>query len=280
MTRHLAMLLCIIGQLAAIGGARAAESYDSCSGFITSVPATISSQGVWCLDRNVGTALSTGNAVLIQANNVTIDCNHFKIGGLAAGDGTSTIGIRAINRRNVTVRNCNIRGFRTAIRLTGGGALVEDNRLDHNTFAGIWVAGDGNRVQRNAVFETGGVPTGSWAVGITGQADVIDNVIDGVTATGTNRGAIGILTADGSGQVVRGNRVRGLVATGVALAIAIEPGTDDVVAGNRLVAVPATTGYGILGQGTSSTFCKDNSVTGFSLASVNSCQDAGGNIGY
>ena len=117
-------------------------------------------------------------------------------------------------------------------------------------------------------------------MGITGQADVIDNVIDGVTATGTNRGAIGILTADGSGQVVRGNRVRGLVATGVALAIAIEPGTDDVVAGNRLVAVPATTGYGILGQGTSSTFCKDNSVTGFSLASVNSCQDAGGNIGY
>lgn len=280
MTRHLAMLFCIIGQFAAIGGARAAESYDSCSGFINSVPATITSQGVWCLDRNVGTAMSTGNAVLIQANNVTIDCNHFKIGGLAAGDGTSMIGIHAVNRRNVTVRNCNIRGFHWGISLTGSGILVEDNRLDHNTFVGIHVAGDGNRIQRNAVFDTGGVPTGSWAVGITGQADVIDNIVDGVAATGTNAAAIGVSTGYGSGQVVRGNRVRGLVATGVALVTAIRPGPDDVVAANRLVAVPATNGYGIRGQGTSSNFCKDNSVTGFSLAAISDCQDAGGNIGY
>ena len=63
----------------------AAESYDSCTGFIESLPATISTQGVWCLRRNLATAMTSGNAITITVNNVTIDCNDFKIGGLAAG---------------------------------------------------------------------------------------------------------------------------------------------------------------------------------------------------
>ena len=84
----------------------AAESYDSCTGFIESLPATISTQGVWCLRRNLATAMTSGNAITITVNNVTIDCNDFKIGGLAAGDESKTVGIAADDVLNATVRQC------------------------------------------------------------------------------------------------------------------------------------------------------------------------------
>ena len=38
--------------------ASAAESYDGCSGFITVLPATIDTQGVWCLKQDLATAIA------------------------------------------------------------------------------------------------------------------------------------------------------------------------------------------------------------------------------
>ena len=65
--------------------AQAAESYDSCKGFITSLPVSISTPGTWCLKQDLATSLASGNAVTILANDVTLDCNGFKIDGTAAG---------------------------------------------------------------------------------------------------------------------------------------------------------------------------------------------------
>ena len=90
---------------------RAAESYDNCTGFIDSVPATIATQGVWRLRAHLGTAITTGAAINIAANNVTIDCNDFKLGGLAATDASAAMGISASGRQNATVRRCQLRGF-------------------------------------------------------------------------------------------------------------------------------------------------------------------------
>src|SRR5690606_27324125 len=96
------------------------------------------------------------NAITIDANNVTIDCNSFKIGGLAAGNGSKANGIYTGDRQNATVRNCNIRGFYHGIDLRGAGHLVEDNRLDNNLSTGIFTDGDNNAVIRNRVYDTGG----------------------------------------------------------------------------------------------------------------------------
>ena len=114
----------------------AAESYDNCTGFIDTLPATISTQGTWCLRKDLGTAVTSGAAIAIATNNVTIDCNDFKLGGLAAGAGTLAYGIRAANRYNTTVRNCNIRGFFFGLQFWGGGHTVEDNRFDVDLDAG------------------------------------------------------------------------------------------------------------------------------------------------
>src|SRR5207344_3123760 len=132
---------------------------------ITSVPAQISTPGTWCLKKDIATAMTSGSAILIMTNNVTIDCNDFKLGGLAAGPGTLALGISARNQHNIAVRHCNIRGFYVGLELDyivelgatgGGGHIVEDNRFDYNTSTGLWVEGDGSVVRRNRVFETGG----------------------------------------------------------------------------------------------------------------------------
>ncbi|MDN5781750.1 MAG: hypothetical protein L0H23_06975, partial [Luteimonas sp.] len=93
--RIFAVLALLASALFLPTSALAAESYDNCSHFIDSVPATISSQGVWCMRKDASTAITSGNAITISANNVVIDCNHFKIGGLAAGNASDAYGILA-----------------------------------------------------------------------------------------------------------------------------------------------------------------------------------------
>jgi parallel beta-helix repeat protein len=199
----------------------AAQSYDNCTGFITSLPATITTQGTWCLNADLTTAITSGVAITVAANNVTIDCNDFKLGGLAAGAGTQTAGIFANTRDNLTIRRCNIRGFYYGTYLANGsGHLVEDNRFDSNTNTGIFVASDRSIIRRNLVIATGGSSNAGPFIGIYsfGSVDVLDNTVNSVTASGTNAYAFGIYTDTNPDGTISGNRVRGVVKTGAGLA--------------------------------------------------------------
>ena len=93
---------------------------------IASLPATLSSQGVYCLKQDLSTAIASGNAITVAVNNVTIDCNGYKLGGLAAGITTRAYGIRADGRVNTVVRNCNVRGFFAGMWMQGGAGHVID----------------------------------------------------------------------------------------------------------------------------------------------------------
>jgi hypothetical protein len=44
---------------------------------ITSLPTTISTQGVYCLKKHFILNLASGAAITVTVNNVTIDCNEF-----------------------------------------------------------------------------------------------------------------------------------------------------------------------------------------------------------
>ncbi|QDH71230.1 right-handed parallel beta-helix repeat-containing protein [Marilutibacter alkalisoli] len=206
--------------LTAVGYSRdASAEINNCIN-ITSVPATITTQGVYCLKQHVTTNLASGNAINVMVNNVTIDCNEFKLGNLASGSATQAIGIRAEGRNNLTVRNCGVRGFRTGVMLTNGQYRVEDSRFDFNTQTGLHVTGDGSAIRRNEIIETGE----STVAGVTefhgilaaGDMDIIDNNITGVVATsGGTRHAYGIRTTGMDSGVLRNNRVRNLVSTGL-----------------------------------------------------------------
>lgn len=205
------------------GTGRAAESYDNCTGYVDSLPATIGNQGTWCLRHNVSTAITSGAAITIATNNVTLDCNDFKIGGLGAGAGTGTTGIHADDRFNLKVRNCNIRGFLYGIYAEdGGGHAIEDNTMDGNTFTGIAVRGAaGSIVRGNIIVDTGGstaLPTAARGIIAEGGVNVIDNTVNGVIAYNATGVSYGIYTNNNGNAVVQGNRITGLAYDATRLA--------------------------------------------------------------
>jgi parallel beta-helix repeat protein len=211
----------------------AAESYDACAGFIDTVPATITTQGTWCLRADVGTGIGTGEAILVAANNVTIDCNGFKIGGLSAGATSQTNGIAADTRMNTTVRGCTIRGFRHGVYIeNSNGALVEDNLIDGSLGAGIVLDGDGGTIRRNRVVDTGAPADGNDAYGIRaiGLVDVLDNTVAGVEQTLVH----GISVTDDPGGTIEGNRVRSLAGATVAIGINASSAYGALVRDNHL----------------------------------------------
>lgn len=294
--------MCLLAALCPMPrSAQAAPSYDNCAGFVDSLPAVLSKQGVWCLRHDLSTNITNGEAIIIGTNNVTLDCNDFKIGGLAAGPTSIAVGIYARGRQNAVVRHCGIRGFLIGINLVqsydiaahawiGGGHLVEDNRLDSNYKIGINVyAVDistvypglraNNLVRRNRVFDTGGIGAAAW--GIRAVGDIIDNVVDGVSGTPYVNG----IDAYGVGTRISGNRIGGLTIGGTDVAYALSADTDgyETIVGNHVAGGSATlNGVGIGGTFTSDntpktlSFCKGNTVIGYSLPFDN-CLDAGSN---
>ena len=261
--------------------ARAAESYDNCTGFIDTVPAVVGTQGVWCLRAHQVAPITTGAAITVNTNNVTIDCNGFRLSNLPADPPSTLRGILAINRRNVTVRNCNVQGFHIGIHLSGsnsGGALVEDNLLDGNLYTGISVNGSDNLIRRNHVISTGGAPNSEGnTYGIDARADLEDNTIDHVfTTTGVLdpvQFPVGIRML-GHGTEARGNQLRMQADNQPEIHILVG-GNHVTVAGNTMYSrhsSGAVAAAGIQGNGASNTFCSGN-VAPATNPEVTDCQD-------
>jgi hypothetical protein len=281
-------LFIAIATLTAFGGvsspAAAAESYDACVGFIDALPATITTQGIWCLRQNLDTSAASGNMIDIQTNNVTIDCNGFRIRGSGGGAATTAVGIYAESRLNLAIRHCTIRGFLVGIELVGGSDyIVENNLLDQSRFIGIDAAGAASVVRRNTVVNTGGSPSTGQAYAIYAEGDVIDNVVDGVYGADsiTNFGAIGIYSPTdidiNFGMVIQGNRIRNLTPKGTGQAIGINSNGLGVAVRDNAIGQPiSTTGFGIACSDNRS-HLRDNVVRNYATGIQMTCDNAGGN---
>jgi hypothetical protein len=256
--------------------AHGAESYDNCTGFIDSLPATISTQGTWCLRKDLSTAMTSGNAIEVKTNNVVIDCNDFKLGGLGAGVSTLATGIAAgAGRQNITIRNCTVRGFQFGTYLFGDNHIVEQSRFDLNTLIGIRTYGDGNEIRDNVVTSTGGKPAAGGAIAVVADGEagsdnrVLDNRIHGVSAEleGSNQLSAGIQV---TGGLVRGNSITGLLPAGTPHGIRVY---RSVVRDNVVMQGGASTGWGIVclsdGGGSPTGFSHHNTVRHFASDHVN-----------
>ncbi|HVC28976.1 MAG TPA: hypothetical protein VNF48_05430 [Gammaproteobacteria bacterium] len=175
---------------------------------ITSLPATIMTQGLYCLTGNLATSETSGAAITINANNVTLDLNGWKVGGQGAGTGTQAYGIYS-SATNVTIKDGIVRGFYFGILLNGQGAVVQNMMVNQNTFVGISVDGLGSLVEHNQVVDTGGSTINSsvdaYGISSGSGALVSDNMVSGVTATGSGQ-ETGI-SIDGTNSIARNNVV-------------------------------------------------------------------------
>jgi hypothetical protein len=280
---HFALFLLAALSFACPHAARAADSTDGCSGFIASLPATIASQGIWCLNQDLSTAITSGNAITINTNNVTIDCNHYKLDGSAAGAGTNTFGIYANSRTKVTVRRCAISGFYVGAKLTGNAHLVDGNAFVGNTQIGLVIDAAVNKsdslVRDNRVLATGGSTLTATVYGIYAHqaVDLIDNTVVAVSArSGSNGNAYGIYTTGTAhGATLRGNRVEKINKDGSGHAYGIYNDTsnhlilrDNDVSSPGDVGIYCSNGFSVM---------RDNVIHDFTTA-VSSCSDGGGNF--
>ena len=219
--------------LGLVAGTAQAETTDCTQ--INSLPAVVSTQGVHCLKGNLATSSSSGAAIEITVNNVTIDLNGWKVGGQGAGSATEATGIYS-TANNVTIRNGIVKGFRVGVWLTGRGAKIEDMLLDLNTYTGIWAGGDGALLRRNQIVSTGG-STGSSAyddafgIYVAGVGSLVDdNLVSGLNGT-SDGDEYGIyLGAAADNSIVRGNVIADSAAPpGAGQAVGIRMGNTSRV---------------------------------------------------
>lgn len=220
---------------------RLAQAETTVCNVITTVPTVITAQGIYCLNQDFNTPITSGAAIDIQANNVVLDMNAHLLGNLAAGPGTSAIGVNAFDRKNITIKNGTIRGFLYGIVINGStcdasqGHVIEGIRAERSTYRGINFegVGRGSIIRNNQVVATGGTT-------LTGLTNVIG------------------IVAGGCEHRVLNNDVIDTFATGGAPGNGIYfYGTDNLAVNNRIT----TADFGIRNvEGTAK--CFDNLTSG------------------
>src|SRR5215831_15910100 len=182
---------------------------------ITTVPFTITAPGIYCVTQDIGTNLAAGAAIQINTSNVVVDLNGHRLGNVVAGPGNTAIGIRAVDRANLTIKNGTVRGFKFGILLddsgNSSGHIVEDIRADLNTFTALQIEGTSNIIRNNLILETGGTTTFGPNTNVYGivvdgvENQILNNTVTNTVAVGTGV-AFGIFVESGS-AVVDHNRI-------------------------------------------------------------------------
>lgn len=179
---------------------------------ITGIPTTLVEPGVYCLRHHSTNSSSSGTMIEISADNVTLDLGGWTLDGSGAGHDTIATGISAFNRKNITVQNGTVRGFRTAIDLTqGSGHVVTRVRAEGNTQFGIVIKSAGSLIHDNLILNTGGSTAGSVfevPAGILMQSprtQVSNNQVINTNGTSISYGIY--VGPNSNGTVVQNNRV-------------------------------------------------------------------------
>ncbi|MGH7828802.1 MAG: right-handed parallel beta-helix repeat-containing protein [Candidatus Binatia bacterium] len=222
----LALVLAILWVNTAIAAGPTGWGGGSCIE-VTAFPANLKGPGVYCLSfKYIDFPLKSGALITLSSDNVVLDLNGATLDGTIKGS-SSSYGILANGRSNITVRNGTIKGFRYGIHLTAPlgyvntrvrpshSFLVENVRAIENTSWAIYVVGYDSVIRGNYVAHTGGSPDPgasghSW--GIIAAGDGMRIVDNDVTHTHVNTAYSGgvttaIFLAGGLNMVVANNRI-------------------------------------------------------------------------
>ncbi|MEK6953874.1 MAG: NosD domain-containing protein [Candidatus Micrarchaeota archaeon] len=142
-----------------------------------------------------------GNGLVINGNNVQIDCNGHTISAATPNTGT---GILSSSKTNVTIKNCKILRFNTGIDFTSTNASSMINNNLTNDFRGVLVSSSKNDTVIGNFFGD----NGNIALYILLSATVTaksNTVINGVGG-----GTYGIYLAAANASIIRNNTVSGM----------------------------------------------------------------------
>jgi hypothetical protein len=240
--RTLVLMLALVGGLF-VPKAHADET-TFCNTYITSLPYTIRTQGHYCFNTNLSTAMTTGAAIEISVDHVVLDLNNFKLGGGSAGLATEAVGIYVNNHSNLTIRGGNIRGFAKGILIEGTtntsstNIVIENNVLGDNTMAAIAFMARAVTVRNNTIYNTGGstvtpnpmcdatfaITTTHRCTGLidfAASAVIVDNTIMDTFPPANLTETFVISAGSTSGSIVANNRLVNSTGTGLRSALVI-----------------------------------------------------------
>ena len=232
-------ILALVAPSAALACTSITESDVTAGGY------TISSSGDYCFTEDIATNMSSGQAIVIAADDVTIDLNGYELDDTA---GSLSQAIYSNGYDNLTVRNGTIKGFASAVALIGAsssGRLLEDLVVTNNTSSAFRVDGANITVRNNSIFDiTGGSGVETIQLNNADGASVINNYIAGSLAPSSH--AYGIYLSSGSNVIVKDNRIVDITSEGGFAAPIYVSSTDDSVFENNYISgtSASTTTYG------------------------------------
>lgn len=189
---------------------------------LSRLPAVIDHSGHYCLAAPANTRITTGEAIFVDAGNVTLDLSGYALTNGADETGACsnelldapTVGIRITGvATNVTIRNGTVACFGRGIEAVNAcencslGHTVEDMDVHHSGTHGIFLDAWHSTVRGNHVFRTGLARGVEYAAGIHVQGSgnaIVDN--DVMSVVGEN--SVGIGAARGNANLIAGNRVQ------------------------------------------------------------------------
>lgn len=189
---------------------------------LTRFPAVIDAPGHYCLDAPATTRLTSGEAIFIDAGNVTLDLEGNTLANGADETGACpndlldapTVGIRITGTAtNVTIRNgsvaCFGRGIEGVSACSGCslGHTIESVNVHHSGSYGIVLDAWNSTVRANHVFRTGLARGVEAATGIKVQGSG-NSIVDNDVMFVVGKESVGIGTAGGNANLIAGNRVQ------------------------------------------------------------------------
>jgi len=186
-------------------------------------PVRITQSGSYQLQSNLSVTANT-TAILVTADNVTIDLNGFAIIGpnvctgipLVCNNNGTGRGIDATDKQNIKIYNGTVRGMGNIGILSGNGSIIESVRVASNGNYGI-IVHDSSTVSGNTVTGNGSIGIYVYDSSTVSGNTVIGNAVDGIYVNGS--GTV-------SGNTVTGNGVAGIYVTGGGIV------SGNTVAGN------------------------------------------------
>jgi hypothetical protein len=209
---------------------------------VTTLPATLSSPGVYCLTSNLVYS-GTADAIVIAAGDVVIDFQQFRLRS-TTGDN----GVLVNSGDDVVIPNGKIDGFHNAIRLSGGrAALVEKMRISQTRNISIVSTANSPIIRENRIDRAGATAIATFG----NQVKILDNDI----TFHENNPYYGI-GSDGSQALIQGNRMSQVSGYGITVL-----GAGNIIRNNVVNGVANTvTLIGVLTpvRGTSSAIVEGN----------------------
>jgi hypothetical protein len=184
-----ALLLALLALATLLLPAREARAdTTTCTGFVSTLPRTITAPGHYCLAGNLAWSGTASNAITVAANDVTVDCNGWSI---TYGGTSPANGIAATNRSDVEIRGCTLVNFHRGLLVAGSADTNQRVFLRGNTVVGarnigIQAALVNGGLYDNRVIDTVNGPAAiQLTVGATGVGFVQGNQVRGLTGTAT-----------------------------------------------------------------------------------------------